>query len=251
MGTDAKAPIRVMVNQRFVQLYGQGQNLIGRDLRFAQGASQPSTIVGVVGDLAEDGPGAPPMPYLYACLQAGAWPDPEYVARTSDPRAFATDLRRVVHELDPARAVFGLKPLDSVVDAALDQPRLNAEVLGLFAASAALLAAIGLYGLFMLLVGESTREIAVRFALGADRAQIARLVAAGAGRLLAVGVGVGMAMTIAGGQFLRAFLFGVSPIDVPALVAAVIGLVVVGAGAIAIPAIRATRVTPVAAIRTD
>ncbi|HUL72770.1 MAG TPA: ADOP family duplicated permease [Vicinamibacterales bacterium] len=251
MGPDGNAPIRVMVNQRFVQLYGQGQNLIGRELRFAQGANQPNTIVGVVGDVAEDGPGAPPMPYLYACLPAGAWPDPEYVARTSDPRAFAADLRRIVRELDAARAVFGVRPLDSVVDAALDQPRLNAEVLGLFAASAALLAAVGLYGLFMLLVGESTREIAVRFALGAERGQIVGLVAAGAGRLLAIGLGLGVAMTLAGGQFLRALLFDVSPIDLPAIVTAVLGLAVVAAGAIAIPALRATKVAPVAAIRTE
>ncbi|MFI5177732.1 MAG: ADOP family duplicated permease [Vicinamibacterales bacterium] len=249
--TDFNAPGRVMVNQRFVHVYGQGQHLVGRDLRFAQSGSQPNTIVGVVGDVAEDGPGTPAMPYVYACLSAGAWPDPEYVARTSDPRAFAADLRRIVRELDSTRAVFGLTPLDAVVDAALDQPRLNAELLGVFAASAGLLAAIGLYSLFMLLVGERTREIAVRLALGAGRGEIVRLVAAGAARLLGIGLGLGLAMTLAGGQFLRALLFDASPADLPALGASVAALAVLAAGAVAIPALRAARVTPVTASRSE
>ena len=90
-----------------------------------------------------------------------------YVARTSDARAFAADLRRIVHELDPSRAIFDVRPLQDVMDTGLDQPRLDAAVLGLFAGAALLLAAIGLYSLFMLVVSESVREIAVRLAIGA------------------------------------------------------------------------------------
>ena len=68
-------------------------------------------FTGIVGDLAEDGPASAPVPYLYLCATARSWPDPNYVARTSDPRAFAADLRGIVRELDSTRAIFGLRPL--------------------------------------------------------------------------------------------------------------------------------------------
>src|SRR4029453_11552442 len=146
---DFKAPRYAIINQRFVDLHAAGQNLVGRALRLTQERSTPITIAGVIGNLAEDGHATSPVPYLYTCNSAGAWPDPEYVARTSDPRAFAADLRHIVRELDPGRAIFGLRPLSEVIDRSLEQPRLDAAMLGVFATAAVTLAAIGLYSLFM------------------------------------------------------------------------------------------------------
>ena len=113
--------------------------------------------------------------------------------------------------LDAARPVFGLKPLTSVMDAALDQPRLNAAALGTFAAAALVLAALGLYGLLMLLVAQRRRELGVRMALGATPRDLVRVVLAGAGRLVAAGVAAGLVLTLAAGHLLRAMLFGVGP----------------------------------------
>ena len=247
---NSKAPGMALVNRRLVDVHAPNQNLVGRSLRLVQG-NTPFTVVGVVGNLAEDGHGVSPVPYLYTCAFGGAWPDPEYVARTSDPRAFAVDLRRIVRELDSTRAVFGLRPLQDVLDAALDQPRLDAAMLALFAAAALTLAAIGLYSLFMLVVSERAREMAVRLAIGAAPSELVRLVLAGAGRLLAAGVALGIILTAAADRVLRGVVFAVGPLDLPALVAAALTLALVCAAAVAGPAIKAARTAPIDALRGD
>jgi putative ABC transport system permease protein len=246
---DMTAPSAAIVNRRFVDVYAAGQNLVGRSLQLTQGAGASYTIAGVVGNLAEDGHATTAAPYVYTCRPAGAWPDPEYVVRTSDPRALAVDLRRIVRELDPARAVFGLRPVQDVLDAALDRPRLDAAMLGLFATAAVSLAAIGLYSLFMLVVSERARELAVRLAIGAEPRQMMLLVMTGAGRLLAGGIALGIALTAAADRVLRGLVFGVSPLDVPTVASAVLALAVVSAVAVAGPALRAARISPIDALR--
>ena len=249
--TDPKVPLSAMVNQRFVDLFAPGQTLVGRQFRIAQSANTPFTIAGIVGNIAEDGHGTSAAPYAYTCVPTGAWPDPEYVVRTLDARAFATDLRRIVRELDPARAIFGLRPVQDVVDAALDQPRLDAAMLGFFAGAAVTLAAIGLYSLFMLVVSERAREMAVRLAIGAAPRQVIGLVMSGAGRLLAGGIVLGIVLTAAADRVLRGVLFGVSPLDVGALAAAAVTLALVSLVAVAGPALKAARIAPIEALRGD
>jgi putative ABC transport system permease protein len=239
-----------IVNKRFVDAHGDGANVIGRSLRFIQ-IPGVFTIVGIVGDLAEDGHTSSAAPYVYSCTPAGAWPDPEYVARTSDRVAFAADLRRIVRELDSSRAVFGLRPLQDVLDSALDRPRLDAAMLSLFAAAAVTLAAIGLYSLFMLVVSERGREIAVRLAVGAEPREMIRLVMTEAGRLLSAGLAIGVLLTAAADRILRGVLFGVSPLDAPALASAALTLAVVSIIAVAGPALKASRVAPTDVLRGD
>src|SRR5262249_2990198 len=152
---------------------------------------------GVVGNVAEDTHKASPVPYVYTCNAPGAWPDPEYVVRTRDAAALQSDLRAIVRELAPSRAIFGFKPLATVIDAGLEQPRLDVAMLGTFASAALLLAAIGLYSLFTLVVAERAREMAVRLAIGAAPREMFRLVMTGAGRLLATGLLVGVVLTAA------------------------------------------------------
>jgi hypothetical protein len=249
--TDFKSPGTAIVNQRFVDVHAPDQNLVGRSLWLIQRTSRPFRIVAVVGNIAEDGQATSPVPYVYTCNSAGAWPDPEYVASTADPRAFATDLRRLVRELDPNRAVFGLRPVQDVLDAALDQPRMDAAMLGLFAGAAVTLAAIGLYSLFMLVVSERSREMAVRLAVGAEPRQLIQLVMAGAGRLLAGGIVTGIVLTAVADRVLRGVLFGVSPLDARALAAAALTLAIVSAVAVAGPAIKAARIAPIDALKGE
>jgi putative ABC transport system permease protein len=251
LARDPKAPRQAIVNERFVEMYAHGQDLIGRTLRMTQFRTVPFTIAGVVGNLAEDGHGSSSAPYLYTCEVGGSWPDPEYVVRTSDARAFAIDLRRIVREIDPARAVFGLRPVQDVLDAALDQPRLDTAMLTFFAAAAVMLAAVGLYSLFMLVVSERGREIAVRLAIGAAPWEMIRLVLSDAGRLLAGGIALGIALTAAADRLLRGVLFGVSPLDAAALAAAAATLAVVCVVAVAGPALKAARIAPIDALRGD
>jgi putative ABC transport system permease protein len=251
MRFDFNAPPTAMVNRRFVERFGHGQNLVGREFHFAGGPSPAHTIVGVVGDVSEDGPRLDAVPYVYACESAAYWPDPEYVVRAADPAAVLGSLRAIVHTLDGGRAVFGMRMLDDVVRASTDEPRMNAGVVTIFAAAAMMLAAIGLYGLFMLVVSESRREIGVRLALGATPGQMVQLVFTGAGRLLLVGIAVGLGLTAGADRVWRALLFGVSTLDAPTLLAATLTLVTVSALAIAVPAIKASRVAPTDALRGE
>jgi putative ABC transport system permease protein len=245
------APRTVMVNSRFVDLYAGGQNLIGRNLIVNQGGSS-WRIVGTLGNIIEDGPSAPPAPYVYICMPAGGWPDPEYVVRTeSDSRAVMAGIRELVRSLDSTRPVFGVTTVDDVIGKSLDQPRLNANFLATFAGAALALASLGLYGLLTLLVAERRRELGVRMALGASSGDLVRLILSGAGRLIALGIAAGLALTFAASQALRALLFGVSAHDPRALAGGVLALAVVSVIAIAIPARQAATISPVEALRMD
>jgi predicted permease len=248
---DFGAPRAAMVSRRFVESYGADQNLVGRSLRLVHDPRAPYTIAGIVGDLVEDGHASSHAPYVYTCDAPGAWPDPEYVARTSNATAFAADLRRVVRELDSTRAIFGLRPLQDVLDGALDRPRLDAALLGSFAASGVLLAALGLYSLFTLVVSERGREMAVRLAFGAEPSELVRIVTMDAGRLLGAGLLLGVALSAAADRLLRGLLFGVSPLDARALVVAALTLALVSAIAVFVPALQASRTAPIDALRSD
>jgi len=239
-----------MVNQRFLDVHAPNQNLVGRVIEMVQnGPGATYTIAGVLGTLAEDGPAVTPVPFVYVCSSPGWWPDPEYVVRTADARALGRDLRQIVNGIDSKRAIFGLRPLAEVVDGAFDQPRLDAAILSSFASAALALAGIGLYSLFMLVVADRTREIAVRLAIGASPAEMVRLVAAAAARLLASVLGV--ALTAAADRVLRGVLFGVASFDAGALAASAAVIATVAIAAVAMPAIRAARVAPTDALRGD
>ena len=152
--------------------------------------------------------------------------------------------------LDPGRPFFGAKMVADAMDAGLDQPRLNATVIATFAAAALGLAALGLYGLLMLLVTERRRELGVRIALGATPADLVRVVVGGAGRLVGVGMSVGVVLTLVAAQLLRSLLFGVAPYDALAVSGAVAALGTVAILAAAVPARHASRVSAMESMRT-
>jgi predicted permease len=243
-------PARVMVNRQFVDRFAAGQNIVGRNLQFTQFRSAPLLIAGVVGDVLEDGPATPAVPYVYTCLRLGSWPDPEYVVRADgDPRQLVAAIRSIVKSIDPMRPVFGVKALADVGDAALDQPRLNARLIGGFAAAALVLAALGLYGLLTLLVTQRRRELGVRTALGASPLDLVEFVVAGAGRLVATGIGAGVMLLLGAGNLMRASLFGVTPYDPRALAWSVGALTLAALVAVIVPARQAARVNAIEAIK--
>ncbi|HTK29621.1 MAG TPA: FtsX-like permease family protein, partial [Vicinamibacterales bacterium] len=143
------------------------------------------------------------------------------------------------------------KPVDEVLHAALDEPRLNARLVSVFAGAAVLLAALGLYGVLTLLVVDRTRELGVRLALGAPPASLVRLVLARAGRLVVGGLAAGLALVIAVQPLLRAVLFGVTPVDPVSLALSIAVLGAVGFAAAVVPALRAGAIDPIGAIRAD
>jgi putative ABC transport system permease protein len=244
-----------LVNRQFLEQYAKGQNILGRHTRYPMStqANPPmNEIVGVVGDVREDSLAATPAPYIYDCASAGSWPDPDYVVRTrGDASAIMRQVTQIVHGVDPSRAVFGMKMLNSLLDDALEQPRLNTRFLAGFAAMAMLLASVGLYSLISIVVTARTREIGVRIALGASSTEIIRMVFAGAGKMLAAGTLLGLALTLAAERVIKTVLFGVSPLDGPTLAAAVGVLCAVSSLAAWLPARRAAAIDPLDAIRAE
>lgn len=248
---DFTQPRFALVNQQFVDRYAAGQNLIGRGVRVAGTTGTPATIAGVIADVAEDGPQVDRMPFVYSCDSAGSWPDPNYVVRTNNPAALMGRLREVVGQIDSSRAVFSVRRLDDVMDAAISEPRRNATLVAGFAAAALVLCAVGLYALFARLVADSRREIGVRLALGAKPGQIVSMVLGDASRLLGIGVATGVALSTAAYQLLQSVLFGVRSFDAIALASAALLLCAVSAVAILVPAWRASRLMPTEALRSD
>ena len=243
------APLRALVNRRFVERFAAGQNLIGRELTFTEFNTR-FLIAGIVGDVLEDRPSTPPVPYVYTCLPLGAWPDPEYVVRASgDPRLLLGSIRQLVKSLDPARPIFGAKLLTEVMETTLDQPRQNASLLVSFAAAALVLAALGLYGLLSLLVAERRRELGVRMALGASPRDLVKVIVVGAGRLVAGGVAIGGALLLAAGFLLRTLLFGVTPYDPQALAWSIGALAIAALAAMILPARQAAGVSAMEAMK--
>ncbi|HXI42827.1 MAG TPA: FtsX-like permease family protein [Bryobacteraceae bacterium] len=244
---------KALVNRRFADLYGKNQNLVGRHMRGLEDSKGPPTeIVGIASDMREDALNAAPVPYVYMCLAAGGWPDPEYVVRThGDPRRLLQEIRPLVHSVDGARAVFGVKTLEQVLDQTLDQPRLNTRMLALFALAAMALAGIGLYSLVSLVVTARTREIGVRMTLGAAPSQIVAQVAGGVAPLLGSGIATGLLLTLLANRALRSVLFGVSPTDAMTLGGAVVTLTIVSVVATLVPARRAAKIDPLEAIRSE
>ena len=247
---DFTQPRFALVNQQFVDRYAAGQSIIGRGVHVA-GTRATATITGVIADVAEDGPQVDRIPFVYTCDSAGSWPDPNYVVRTNDAASMMGRLREVVGQIDSSRAVFGVRLLDEVMDAAISEPRRNATLVAGFATTALLLCAVGLYALFARLVADSRREIGVRLALGARPGQIVRMVLGDAGRLLVIGVASGVALSMAAYQLLQSVLFGTGPFDAIALAAAALILCAVSAVAILVPASRASRLMPTEALRSD
>lgn len=241
---------QVMVNRQFIARYANGQDVVGRQLKFTP-PSSPYIVSGIVGDVLEDGLASPAVPYVYVCMATGSWPDPEYVVRAEgDPLTLIASVRTVVKSVDPGRPFFGAKRLADVMDAGLDQPRLNAGVIVSFALAALGLAALGLYGLLMLLVTERRRELGVRIALGAAPHDLVRLVVGGAGRLAAIGMVAGLALTLASAQLLRSLLFGIEPYDAVAVSGAMLVLGLVAVLSAVVPARQAARVSAMEAMRT-
>jgi putative ABC transport system permease protein len=213
--TLAAPPPKALVNRRFVELFAKGRNLVGQHIQFLQDLVTPGAqameIVGVAGDLREDALNVAPGPYLYVCISPGGWPDPEYVVRAhGSPGALEQAIRPIAHQIDPARAVFGVKTVPEVLNESLDEPRLKSRVVTVFALAAMLLASVGLYSLVTLVVTARTREIGVRMTLGAEPRQIVGQLVAGVARLLAIGAAAGLLLTWMADRILRSLLFGVN-----------------------------------------
>lgn len=256
---DASHPaVMIMSADTARRFFGPG-DVIGRTMKVPQATwlnvrkeSLDMALVGVIGNVKYSGLAVPPDDAIYRPFAQQPWIAPFLVARTTvDPAALLPSIQRVIAAAGPGIVVSGVRTLDSIMTEASAQPRSQTIALTTLTTLALAMAAVGLYGIVAFSVAQRTKEIGIRIALGATRSRVL-LMALGEGITIGVlGLLVGVAAALAVVRVLRASLYGVSPTDPLAFVAAAAVLLAVALVASYIPAIRATGVDPLVALRYD
>ena len=230
---------------------GPGEAL-GRRVRLDDG--EWLTVVGVAAEIRQRGLDRGLQPMIYAPFQqdrSGFVRFVSFVARTSTPAIAAEGIRAEIRRAAPDLPIESTVTMDDALDASVAQPRFRTVLAVLFATTAMLIAACGLYGLMAYTVTQRRREIGVRMALGADRRDVLRLVLTDALRIVFAGLIAGLAGAVGVTRVLQTFLFGVTPTDPLVFAAVTLLLLAVGVMAAWLPARRATRIDPWAALRVD
>jgi putative ABC transport system permease protein len=245
-----------VVNQAFVKQYLAGAEPIGARVRWARiDPPRWMTVVGVAGDVTQLGLDQADQPALYTPADQSLqewkrWMD-VVVRGPANPASLTTSVLERVHRADPLLAVTKVRTMREVVSSSLASRRFGMALLGAFAALGILLSALGLYGVLSHAVAQRTREIGVRMAVGASSRDVFELVVRQGVRLTAVGLAFGLSAAAAATRVLKSLVWGTSTAD-PATYAALTLLVgLVALAATALPAMRATRVDPIVALREE
>jgi len=247
-----QSPLVVVISQGLARRAWPDASPIGRKIlvgRFPGFAE----VVGVAGDVKNNGLAREPMAEMYTPYRQRPWPRMQFAVRSAggDPNALVNAVRVAVQQADRELPITQVETMDAALADSIATERLMAWLLFAFAAVALLMAAAGLYGVIAYTVTQRTQEIGVRVALGADPQSVVRLVAAEGLRLTAAGMIVGTLAAAAVSRGMRGMLFEVSPAD-PLTYAAVLALFAATAGAaLIVPARRALRVDPLTALRAE
>jgi putative ABC transport system permease protein len=248
-GTDPDANPSIVISRTLAEkLWPRGDDPVGRSAYL--GFGQRVTIAAVVGDVRLTSIVREPVPAMYFPHWITLWPTMTMVVRSEgDPASLASSLRAAVARVDRTQPIFGVETMAAVVARRLDEPRLNATLLAIFAGLALALASVGVGGVMAYAVTRRTGELAVRQALGASPRQAMHVVLAGGLKVCAAGIIAGLAGALALGQSLASLLYGVAPRDLTTLIATSLALTAVAAVACWLPARRATRISPTLALR--
>jgi predicted permease len=253
-GDDAKAPLVALVNEAWVRRYFPGQDVIGKRLRYHGGEKEAPwrSIVGVVGDAHEFGFDKPTPPVYFVPLAQFAGSRATLMVRTAGSlQSRIKPVREALVGIDPTQPVDRVDAFESHVEGALAARRFPLQLLGAFAGLALVLSALGIYGVTAYGVTRRTKEIGVRIAIGAQRTDVLRMVMSGAARLAAIGVGIGVVGALVGARLLSSQLYGVSARDPLVYAGISLLLALVALFASLLPALRATRVDPMSALRSE
>jgi len=248
---DAAAPLRFVVNEKFVQRYLAGEQPIGKGISVDMDRVNPfGEIVGVVGDVKEGALDQEPAPTAYYVHAKLAYNAMTFVVRTSgSPLGLVEAARRAIQSLDAAQPIADVRTMDEVIAQTFSRQRFSALLLSGFSMASLLLAGIGIYGVLAYSVTERTREIGVRTALGAMPRQIVTTIVGRGARLVTAGTAAGIVGAFGLSGLLKGLLFGVGPRDLATYVAVPLVLAVVALLAAWIPARRAARMDPMQALR--
>ena len=245
------APTVAIVSEGAAKAYFNGADPVGKQLVSYPGAP-PVEIIGVVGDAKTESLNGAPEPALYQAF----WQSPVFymtgvVRSSADPTTVMRAIGGQVAAIDPTLPVYHLRPMRDAVGASAASARVAAGVVSAFALSALLLAMIGIYGVIAYAVRERQRELGIRIALGAQRAEVVRLVVRDGLLLVGVGLVVGLIASALGSRVLRGLLYDIAPTDVGTYVGACTALVAIAVVAAWIPARRAAAVDPLIAMRPE
>lgn len=250
-------PRVLVINDTLARRDFPGENPIGK-AAYLRRDSQPWEIVGIVQDVRQFGLDRKPEPQVFVDFRQ--WPGtspigdaPQYFAvRTQgDPISIVSQVRSVARRLDAQAGLYNVATLEQLVSNSMSRPRLYAVLLGIFAGVSLTLAAIGIYGIMAYTVLRRTREIGIRIALGAQRAEVLSLVLRQSIWLTAVGVFLGCLGAAMVTRYLKGMLFGLEPLDPSTVIAVALFFVSVAALASYAPAYRATKIDPVTALRYE
>jgi predicted permease len=250
------SPTVTVISESAARHYWPGADPIGKRLKLGppdDPRTPRGTVVGVVPDTRYRDLRAP-QPSIYFPLGQSSFPvAPMTLAIRADGRSagLVAAIRRAIGEVDPGVALASASPFETLLEAPLAQPRLNALLLVAFAGAAVLLAAVGLFGVMATMVRQRTRELGVRMALGATASDVGRLVLRRGMALAAAGTSLGLLGALAANRLLAAMLFEVSPTDAPTLGGVALALLGVAALASLVPARSSTRIDPAVALRAE
>ena len=245
------APLVVMVDDRLVAKHFAGQDPIGKRISQQSAEGPFATIVGVVRHVYRSGPAKEGEPQIYFPFAQHVQTPMSYVVRTSvDPMSVLRPVRAEVTALDPDLPIARVASMATLESASLARERFNALMLVVFAVTALLLAAIGLYGVMAYLVSQRQAEIGIRMALGGGPRDVARMVIGDGMRMALAGIAIGTLASLALARALDGLLYGTKPTDplTYAVIAATLAIVALLASAL--PARRATKADPASALRS-
>jgi putative ABC transport system permease protein len=251
------SPPVVIVNERFANKFFPGQNAVGKRIKpgFAADNSgeKMREVVGVVGNVKHLSPKNEDSPEMYLPRTQIPFDIMSIVIRTnlSDPNALTSAVRKELAALDATIPLTSVRVFDEYISRSLARPRFNALLISLFAGTALILTAIGIYGVMAYSVAQRTNEIGIRIALGAAQSNIFRLVIGEAMSLVAISVGIGLVGAFAATRLLASLLYGVGAWDPITFGAIAILISLVAFLAAWLPARRAMQVDPIVALRTE
>jgi len=247
---DGKLPV-AMIDEATARRFWADRDPIGRRIRMGQNPALPWwTIVGIVTDIKNDGLDVDGVPHVYLPVNQSRGRSVSIVLRTSlSASTLEPQIRREIQSVDPGLPVFNVSSMDDVLDKSLAPRRFSADLVGGFAGLALLLASIGIYGLLAYMVGQRSREIGVRMALGARRRDILKLILQKGMALASAGVAAGLIFAASGASTVASLLYGVRPRDPEVFLLVPLLLLSVAFLASYIPALRAAKADPMLALR--
>jgi len=247
---DGKQQVAI-IDETTAHRYWADRDPLGRRLRFGLDPKQPwMTVVGVVKDIKNDGLDIDGVPHIFVSIYQNGARELSVVLRTSLAASLLeARIRSEIQSIDPGLPVFNVSSMNDVLDRSLASRRFSAALVGAFAGLALLLASIGIYGLLAYMVGQRSREIGLRMALGAGRADVLKLFLQKGVMLAGAGIVTGVIVSAATASIMASLLYGVRPHDPAVFLAVPLLLLAVAVLASYLPARRATKVDPMFALR--